>query len=1573
MTIEEDKATKTTDNENNSVKGKSRIAKIILWTLASPFLLLFIISVLIYIPPIQQFLVDKAAEIASAETGMEVSVGRIRLNIPLNLRVDDVLAVREDGDTVLSVGTLGVNVRLAPLFKKKIEIDELMLAGVKIDTGGMIDECSIAGNIGELNLKSHGIDIDSGLVVLNAVDLADADMNIAFADSVTNDSAATPSEPINWRIDLRSVNIRNVDIGLNLPPSADSISTGASIGCLRLAGMINLGRNLYDVDFLDLSGTSLRYDAGSLSADSAYSAEGKGFQPNHILLSDINVRLDSIKFVDEYNLNAVLTSLSANERSGISISGAGRASIRNGVLEVPDLSLETEHSSLRLNAEADLIALGGNGKGVVRMNTEGFIGKADLTTFVPDFENAIGKALPESPAHFRISSDGTTERFEISALEADIDNVIALRSKAVITDIADSLNMGIESHLGLRTYNLDQLKDAFAPETASSFVFPQNMTLLGAFRMKNKKMAADAELRTDSGAVMITSDYDITSDSYIIDVDADSFVVNQFVPMDEAAVFSGSLSAEGRGFDFFSKHTSADLTMMLRDAKMGSLDIGNTHVVAKLANNDISFEIACSNPLLRAEVQLDGNLKRDGAKAHLFMDVPFADISGLGFSDSRLEVSTKGIFDVSSDFGNMFSIDSYVDGIEMVIGLDSIKTEYFELVAMTTPDTTAANISTGDFEFNFNSPSNLFALLSDFETLGEVALEQISARQLNLASIRDYMPTATLSADIGDENPITKVLAVNGVKFSEINADLSISPEQGLLGNAHLYGYATDSAKIDTAYINLYQDSANIVFDSGVISDPIKKYPGFKAYLDGKIAPRDIDAHIAFYNGKGRQGIDFGMRANANPEDTTLRVSFYPEKPILAYSQFSLNADNFVEVKANNKIWADVRLNSLQDQSRIELSANAEDLQQARLLVSELNIANMLAVVPFLPKMDGLLSIDAMYKDKEDNYYVGGSTWIDEYTYEGMRVGDLKMNFDYEPAGAESHDVYLAFSRDGQDFASLEGVYDTSDEERLDATIMLNQLPLDATAPFIPDQAVGFSGGIDGLLNINGPVNALLVNGQISPKDMMMHSDIYALRLKLDNAPIIIDNSNVIFDEFKVFGANNDPLTLKGNIDFSDMSLMRLGLSLYGQNFQLIDSKRTRKSVLFGKVYGDFFTRLSGTTKDLALRGYVNILSKTNMTYVMADTPLSVDYRLDDIVTFVDFTAPPDTSSIKADHSIMGIDMNVQLVVEDGAQFHCEFSADRQNYIDVQGGGSLTMNYTPEGVISLQGRYTINEGEMKYTLPVIPLKTFTIKNGSYIDFTGEPMNPSLNLAATERMKASVSANDGASRSVAFDVGLKVTNTLSDMGLEFTIDAPEDMSVQNELAAMSPEEKNKLAVAMLATGMYLASSNEQGFNAGNALNNFLQNEINNIAGQALNTAVDVNVGMEQNMRDDGSTRTDYSFKFSKRFFSNRLNVIIGGKVSTDGNTANNESGAFIDDISLEWRLDDGGTRYVRIFHEKNYDNLFEGELVENGAGIVLRKKMDRLSELFIFKSDRKRRQEQQNRQRAQSTKNVNSEK
>src|SRR3712207_6511717 len=114
-----------------------------------------------------------------------------------------------------------------------------------------------------------------------------------------------------------------------------------------------------------------------------------------------------------------------------------------------------------------------------------------------------------------------------------------------------------------------------------------------------------------------------------------------------------------------------------------------------------------------------------------------------------------------------------------------------------------------------------------------------------------------------------------------------------------------------------------------------------------------------------------------------------------------------------------------------------------------------------------------------------------------------------------------------------------------------------------------------------------------------------------------------------------------------------------------------------------------------------------------------------------------------------------------------------------------------------------------------------------------------------------------------------------MGLEFIIDAPEDMTISNQLNTMSKEERGKIAVTMLTTGMYLADGNTSGFSMNSALSAFLQSQINSIAGNALRT-LDLSFGMDNSTDVNGNTHTDYSFKFSKRFWNNRLRIIVGGK-------------------------------------------------------------------------------------------------
>lgn len=137
--------------------------------------------------------------------------------------------------------------------------------------------------------------------------------------------------------------------------------------------------------------------------------------------------------------------------------------------------------------------------------------------------------------------------------------------------------------------------------------------------------------------------------------------------------------------------------------------------------------------------------------------------------------------------------------------------------------------------------------------------------------------------------------------------------------------------------------------------------------------------------------------------------------------------------------------------------------------------------------------------------------------------------------------------------------------------------------------------------------------------------------------------------------------------------------------------------------------------------------------------------------------------------------------------------------------------------------------------------------------------------------------------------------------------------------------------------------------GGSMNSLLNSAIQGITSNIK--AVDISLGVETD-GNSGSTKTDYSYQISKRFWNDRFNIIIGGKISTGEDVQQGEQ-TFIDNISIEYRLDDSGTRYIKLFHEKNYDSILDGEITETGVGVVLRKKMSRLGELFIFRRNKKK--------------------
>ena len=542
------------------------------------------------------------------------------------------------------------------------------------------------------------------------------------------------------------------------------------------------------------------------------------------------------------------------------------------------------------------------------------------------------------------------------------------------------------------------------------------------------------------------------------------------------------------------------------------------------------------------------------------------------------------------------------------------------------------------------------------------------------------------------------------------------------------------------------------------------------------------------------------------------------------------------------------------------------------------------------------------------------------------------------------HVVDGTLSCNGYDVGAISGSYDPVGEGSIDATLSLTRTPLKLLNGFIPNQIIGLKGYCDGDLTMKGTLSAPHVDGTLKLDSAYLESVPYGVELKFADTPVTITDSRMLFDNFKMFAKNRTPLTVNGSLNFANLDNIRLNTRISAQNYLLIDSKENMRSEAYGKAYVNFLGVVRGPLESLEMRGKLDVLGSTDMTYILRDSPLTTDTQLDNLVKFTSFKSKRVAEVERP--ALTGFSMDLTMDIDEGAHIVCALNADHSNYVDLMGGGTLRMQYGAVDGLRLTGRYTLNNGEMKYSLPVIPLKTFAIQDGSYVEFMGDAMNPRLNITATEETKASVSTDGGAGRSVTFNCGVKITKTLQDMGLEFIIEAPEDMSVNSDLQAMSKESRGKVAVTMLTTGMYLTDGNINTFSMNSALSAFLNSQINSISGNALRT-LDLSFGMDNSTGSDGEIHTDYSFKFSKRFWNNRLRIVVGGKVSS-GATVPNQNDSFFDNVTFEYRLSQNSNKYLKFFYDRDSYDWLEGYVEQFGAGFMYRRKLQNLTDLFRFK-------------------------
>lgn len=1476
--------------------------------------------VLLYVPPVQNLIRREVTAYASKATGMQIQVERIDLRFPLNLLIRGVEVIQQP-DTLLSLESLNVRVQAWPLLKGKVEVDEVTLSRVAFNSANLIDGMEIKGVLGRFFLQSHGVDLSNETAVINATELSDTHVQMLMNDTTTTPKDTTASAPVNWKVDLHQLKLKNVSFSMQLP--ADSMRMAAHIGEATIDdAQADLKNQFYGLKQFLLSGTSASYDTGAAKPV-------EGFDASHIAVRDVSIGLDSLLYKGR-DMKAVIREFTMNERSGLSVTSlTGRAFSNDSIISVPGLKLQTPHSEIDLSAHTywELVNIPTTGR--LSANLNAYIGKEDVMLFTGGLPDSFKEAYPFRPLVIRAGTDGNLKEMQISRFTADLPGAFSLEGEGILENLADSITRSGTIGLKMKTQNLNFLTGLSGEVPNGTLVIPDSMNLVAQVDIKGPEYKANLHLKEGQGAMNVNAALNTATEVYKADLKIDNLQLHHFLPKDSIYELSLSAAADGRGLDVMSYRSYAKLDLALDRLHYAQYHLSNVHLTGALKGALVTANLTSDNELLKMTTDAEYNLAHSYPDGKVTVDVIRLDLHELGLMPEPMKRPLA-----------------------------------FNLSAETRQNRVFTHFISGDMKLNLSARSGVNPLISQSIRFVDVLMKQIDEKELNHAELRKALPTAVLSFSAGKENPLAYFLATKNMSYHDASMKFGMAPDWGINGKAAVHALKVDTLQLDTVFFTVKQDTTLMKLRAGVINGPKNPQFSFSTTLTGEIRDRDAELLVDYKNGKGETGVLLGV--NARPlfegqgKGNGIAFTLIPEKPIVAFQQFHFNENhNWIYLHKNMRVYANVDMWDEEGMGfRVHsMQGDTVSLQNIDVEIRRIRLQEITSVLPYFPEVTGLFSLEAHYIQTEKDLQLSAEASIDELTYERQRIGDIALGATWLPGeqGKQylnaylNHDQVEVLVADGKLLPTRTG------KDSLEVNTTLEHFPLRVANAFIPDQMVTLSGDMDGNLNITGSTEQPLINGELVLDSVAVFSSQYGARFVFDNRPVQIKNNRLLFDKFAIYTTSKNPFTIDGYVDFRDMSRPMANLNMLAQNYTLLDAKRTRESLVYGKVFADFRATVKGPLDGLNMRGNVSLLGNTDVSYVLTDSPLTVQDRLGSLVTFTSFS---DTTTVVRQEvptvSLGGLDMVMMVHIDPSVRVKVDLDASNDNRIELEGGGDLSMKYTPQGDLTLTGRYTLSGGLMKYALPVIVAKEFAIDNGSYVEWTGNPMDPMLNFKATDRTRASVSEGEnGGSRMVNFDVSVVVKNRLDNLSFAFDVSAPEDATVQNELTAMGAEERGKQALYIMVMKTYLGTGPIGGgggglgkLNMGSALTSVLSSQINSLMGNLKNASLSVGVE-DHDDSETGSKRTDYSFRYSQRLFNNRFQIVIGGKVS-QGENATNDAESFIDNISLEYRLDRTGTRYIRLFYDKNYESVLEGEITETGVGIVLRKKLDKLSELFIFK-------------------------
>lgn len=1533
-----------------------------------------------------------------------LTLDSFRLDFPLDITAGG-LALTSYGDTIMAASSLHAEIDVLPILmgRANIAIAEIRDARYRM---GAPDSAMF------LTIAADSLALSPASVVL-------ADMAIKIEDGIIKGGRMSmvmnpdttpptpPAPPTRMSIALEHIALNDFTYTMRMMPTIDSLTAHIEASELR-NGLVDLYNQKINLRAFSGNGLSAKYiapDSAMIAASGPYPVatqsdtvvsapwtieiDSIGFHGGDALYATAGVeplpgldfayiQLDSLdlqlrNFYNQATTVKLPVKIHGRERCGVTLDVDGTLDIDSVALTFRQVELSTPRGTrASFDGKLGMGDFASDPMLPLGLNLDGAFAPEDMGAMFPAFSPYLAAIPAADDILLNVNASGTTGNLAIDRAKLKLNHCVTLEASGNVENMMNPDRLGGDISLKGNIINVNSFKNKFlAKETAAMLRIPP-MTLNGYVKMNSGTIAGRLAAVTRGGRLGLDARWNANSESYTADLTTNTFPVQAFMPLLGVEQVTAKAHVKGKGYNPFVTTTTIDADIDVAKAVYDGVAYTDITAKAGLDKGQATVDLKSANPSADLALKAQGNLDGDVYRWHATLDGNYIDLYALKFMQepASLEISLDGdavIGPGKNDMQANVSIrDVFFRRTSGTIALDNIKAHFNANDSLTNLD-----MNNRDLTANFTSPVALDSLTSKFSAFSELLSQQLAIYTLDADTLCKVLPPFALTLNGGRSNLVNDILATS--KMSVRSFNLSVDNDSTLAVNGTVKRFDTGSMLLDSIFIDGGEHRGHFHLNAGVQNRPGNLDQWHRVDLKSIIKGKYAHIGLKQQNLKGATGYELGIAAESDVSDSTLTVHVRPYSPVIAYQNWSVNHDNFISYNIpTGHIDADLHMNggnsalaiyTVHPDSTTHKSAHQEDLV---IKLTDIHLNDWIAVNPFAPPIKGDVNAD-MRLNRHDGLLIGhGSAGVTNFVYGKQKVADLRADFDIAatPSGTIRADADVLV--DGIKTMTLSGALnDSTAVSPLALDFSMIRFPLATVNPFLPDNMAKVSGMLNGSIKISGTQEAPIFNGTLDFDSTAVRLGMTGTQYRFSPTPINVVNGLVDFDQFKITGCNDNPLVIDGTVDISKLEDMKFNLSLKADNMMIVNSNKLQKGAdIFGKGYVSLDATARGSMAFMTVNADLSVNSGTNITYVIPDATTALANRsTGDMVKFVNFS---DSAAVAAADTLarsgMAIMLDANLELQDGNIINVYLSADGKNRAQIESNGRLTYTMTPLDDGRLIGRLNIDKGFVRYSPPFMSEKLFNFERGSYVAFNGAMMNPTLNIHATDVIKANVTQTGQNSRLVNFDVGLAVTGTLNQMDVAFDLSTNDDITVANELESMSPQQRANQAMNMLLYNVYTGPGTKGDASlAGNPLFSFLESQINSWAANNIK-GVDISFGIDQYDRTvNGSTSQtmSYSYQVSKSLFNDRFKIVVGGNYSTDANADENFSQNLINDISFEYFINAQRTMYVRLFRHTGYESILEGEITQTGVGFVYRRKLRRLGDMFLSPKAVERRIQREN--------------